>query len=173
MEDLKIKRVCGFNISSIHFSMMILPYLSKELEEEKNIITILEGNLEKNIKQVVSKITLNKEAKEKILNVNWKSTDIEKVNIEKKIKSKLAEEKNLCFIVYGSEKYINKTNEILNKIINKNLKNAINKEIKIINCYFVNDFNENIKEILDMHDAIFNTSGEHKKEEIFEDYRLA
>ena len=39
MGDLKIKKVCGFNISSIHFSMMILPYINKELEQEKNIIT--------------------------------------------------------------------------------------------------------------------------------------
>ena len=34
MEDYKIKRVCGFSVSSIHFSMMILPYINKELEKE-------------------------------------------------------------------------------------------------------------------------------------------
>lgn len=49
MGDLKIKKVCGFNISSIHFSMMILPYIKKELEAKKDVITILEANLEKNI----------------------------------------------------------------------------------------------------------------------------
>ena len=70
MGDLKIKRVCGFNVSSIHFSVMILPYINKELEAEKNIITILEGNLEKNIKEILSKITLNNEAKEKIKNIH-------------------------------------------------------------------------------------------------------
>lgn len=173
MGDLKIKRVCGFNISSIHFSMMILPYINKELEKEKNIVTILEGNLEKNIKEILSKITLNNEAKEKILNINWKATDIEKMNIEKYLKQRLTEEKNLSIIVYGKEKYINEANKIINKCIIKNEKNIKNKRIKIIDCYTVNDFNDNIREILEQHDAIFNTSGEKKIEEVFEDYHSA
>ena len=32
-------------------------------------------------------------------------------------------------------------------------------------------FNENIKEILDKHDLTFNTSGEHRIEEVFEGYK--
>lgn len=173
MGDLKIKKVCGFNISSIHFSMMILPYINKELEKEKNIITILEGNLEKNINQVLSKITINNEAKEKILNINWKDTDIKKNHIEKIIKLGLFEEGNIDIIVYGCEKYINLVNEIINKVINKNIKNIEEKNIKIIDCYTVNDFKENIKEILDNHDIMFNTSGEHSIEEIFDGYHSA
>ena len=173
MENLKIKRVCGFNVSSIHFSMMILPYLNKELEEKKEIIILLEGNLERNIKQVLSKVTLNKEAKEKILSLDWKSTNIDKVNIEKKIKQKITKEKNLCFIIYGDEKYINKANKDLNICFTKYEKFITNKEIKIINSYSVTDFKENIREILDNHDTIFNTSGEHKIEEIFNDYHSA
>lgn len=174
MEDLKIKKVCGFNISSIHFSMMILPYINKELEQEKSVITILEGNLEKNIKQVLSKITINNESKEKILNINWKDTDIRKFHIEKILKRELTEEKNnLDIIVYGSEKYINFVNDNIIKYIEKNNKIIKKKYIKIINCYTVNDFNENIKEILDNHDIMFNTSGEHKIEEIFEGYHSA
>lgn len=174
MEDLKIKKVCGFNISSIHFSMMILPYINKELEQEKSVITILEGNLEKNIKQVLSKITINNESKEKILNINWKDTDIRKFHIEKILKRELTEEKNnLDIIVYGSEKYINFVNDNIIKYIEKNNKIIKKKYIKIINCYTVNDFNENIKEILDTHDIMFNTSGEHKIEEIFDGYHSA
>lgn len=173
MGDLKIKRVCGFNVSSIHFSVMILPYINKELEDEKNIITILEGNLEKNIQEILSKITLNNEAKEKIKNINWKATDIEKVNIEKTVKLKLTEEKDLSFIVYGREEYINNVNQRIEKIIKKHEKELASKEIKIINCYTIEDFKENIREILNKHEAMFNTSGEKKIEEIFEDYHLA
>ncbi len=174
MGNLKIRKVCGFNISSIHFSMMILPYINKELEQEKSIITILEGNLEKNIKQVLSKITINNESKEKILNINWKDTDIRKSSIERILKTELTEEKNnLDIIVYGSEKYINFVNDNISKFISKNGKTLGEKNIKIIDCYTVNDFNENIKEILDNHDVMFNTSGEHKIEEIFDGYHSA
>ncbi|MGN1311321.1 MAG: hypothetical protein ACI4VP_06560 [Clostridia bacterium] len=173
MGDLKIKKVCGFNISSIHFSMMILPYINKELEQERNIITILEGNLERNIRQVLSKITINNEAKEKILNINWKASDIKKDNIEKVIKSSLLKKENLDIIVCGCEKYINLANEIIKKAINKNIKNIEEKNIKIIDCYTVNDFKENIREILDNHDIMFNTSGEHSIEEIFDGYHSA
>lgn len=174
MGNLKIRKVCGFNISSIHFSMMILPYINKELEQEKSIITILEGNLEKNIKQVLSKITINNESKEKILNINWKDTDIRKSSIERVLKTELTEEKNnLDIIVYGSEKYINFVNDNISKFISKNDKTLGEKNIKIIDCYTVSDFNENIREILDNHDVMFNTSGEHKIEEIFDGYHSA
>ena len=41
---------------------------------------------------------------------------------------------------------------------------------ELIDFYEVGSFNDNIKEILDKHNSIFNTSGEHKIEEIFEGY---
>lgn len=169
MGDLKIKKVCGFNISSIHFSMMILPYIKKELETEKNVITILETNLEKNINQILSKLTITDEEKEKILNINWKETDIKKLSIEKNLREKIEESENVDIVIYGSEQYINNAGEIINKVTNDTIKK--NKIIKIINCYSVNDFNENIKEILDKHDTVFNTSGEHEIEEVFQGYK--
>jgi len=39
-----------------------------------------------------------------------------------------------------------------------------------MNFYEVGSFNENIKEILDKHQLIFNTSGEQKIEDVFEGY---
>ena len=83
------------------------------------------------------------------------------------------EEEKVSFIVYGSEKYINNVNEEIKKIIEKNEKNLENRNIKIINSYTVNDFNENIREILSKHDAMFNTSGEKQIEDVFKDYYSA
>ena len=51
-----------------------------------------------------------------------------------------------------------------------NFLKRINKKIKIVNCYEVTEFNTNIKEILDEHDKILNTSGEKEKGEVFEGY---
>lgn len=171
MGDLKIKRVCGFNISSIHFSMMILPYIKKELETKKDVITILETNLEKNINQILSKLTITDEEKEKILNINWKETDIKESAIKKHIIEEMDGNDSLDIIVYGSEQYIKCVEEMINKVLDENLKK--NKNIKIIDCYSIKDFKENIKEILNTHDIMFNTSGEHKIEEIFEGYKFA
>lgn len=169
MGDLKIKKVCGFNVSSIHFSMMILPYIKKELETQKEVITILEGNLEKNINQILSKLTITDEEKEKILNINWKETDIKESDVKKNIREKIEENDDLDIIVYGSEQYINGVGEIINKVIEENLKK--NKNIKVIDCYSIGDFNENMKKILDSHDIMFNTSGEHQIEDVFEGYK--
>lgn len=169
MGNLKIKKVCGLSISSIHFSMMILPYIKKELETQKEVITILEGNLEKNINQILSKLTIADEEKEKITNINWKETDIKESTIRGNIREKLNENNDLDIIVYGSEKYINGAGEIINKIIKENI-NKI-KDIKIINCYSIGDFNENINQILNNHDTMFNTSGEHEIGEIFKGYK--
>lgn len=171
MGDLKIKKVCGFNISSIHFSMMILPYIKKELEAKKDVITILEANLEKNINQILSKLTITDEEKEKILNINWKKTDIKESRIQKYIREKIADNDNLDIIVYGSEQYIKCAGQVIDTVLEGNVKK--NKNIKIIDCYSINDFNENIKEILGNHDTMFNTSGEHKIEDVFEGYNLA
>lgn len=167
MGNLEIKKVCGFSISSIHFSMMILPYIKKELETQKEVITILEGNLEKNINQILSKLTINDEEKEKILNINWKETDIMESTIEKNIREKLNKNENVDIIVYGSEKYIDNVSEIINKIVDDDLK----KNIKIIDCYSIGDFNENLTKILDKHDIMFNTSGEHEIKDVFHGYK--
>lgn len=169
MGNLKIKKVCGLSISSIHFSMMILPYIKKELETQKEVITILEGNLEKNINQILSKLTITDEEKEKILNINWKETDIKESIIKRNVREKLNENNDLDIIVYGSEQYINGAGDIINKIVKENI-NKI-KDIKIINCYSIGEFNENVNQILDSHDTIFNTSGEHKIEDVFKGYK--
>lgn len=171
MGNLKIKKVCGFSISSIHFSMMILPYIKKELETQKEVITILEGNLEKNINQILSKLTITDEEKEKILNINWKETDIKESTIEKNIREKLNENENVDIIVYGSENYINNVGELINNIVEGNEKK--NNSIKIIDTYSITDFNENLRKILDNHDTMFNTSGEHNIEYVFKGYHSA
>lgn len=171
MGNLEIKKVCGFSISSIHFSMMILPYIKKELETQKEVITILEGNLEKNINQILSKLTITDEEKEKILNINWKETDIKESTIEKNIREKMNENENVDIIVYGSENYINNVGELINNIVKENVKK--NNNIKIIDNYSITDFNENLRKILDNHDTMFNTSGEHNIEDVFKGYHSA
>ena len=62
-------------------------------------------------------------------------------------------------------------NDCIERYLEKNHKKIEGKNIKIMNFYEVGTFNENIKEILDKHEFVFNTAGEHKINEIFEGYK--
>ena len=86
--------------------------------------------------------------------------------------SEFLENKNeINILISGSRKYIKETNKIIERFLNKNSSKIGKKEITIIDCYEVREFDDNIREILDMHEYILNTSGVHRIEEIFEDYK--
>ncbi len=57
---------------------------------------------------------------------------------------------------------------MVRKFLDKNSKKYEDTTIFIMDFYEVGTFNENITEILNKHEFIFNTSGEHKIEDVFE-----
>lgn len=173
MEDFcDIKTVCGFYISRTHLVTMILPYLKNKLDKNIKFNTILEYSLMENVNEVLSKLIINDKEKEKILELNWKEDKIQKYpNIEKDIKCDLENNKEIILLISGSKEYISKVNKIIDKILEKNNNKLKNKKVTIINCYEVTEFDDNIREILDLHEFIINTSGIHRVEEIFEDYQ--
>ena len=173
MEGLnKMKTICGFYVSSIHLITMILPYIRKEINENNEIETILEYNLKGNVENILNKLIINDEEKETVLNINWKSQKIQKYyNMEKKLKHLLDDNNKINILISGSRKYIEEMNLILNKFLKKYNNKLNDKEMSIINLYEVTEFDNNIREILDKHELIINTSGIHKIEDIFEDYK--
>ena len=50
-----IEKLCSFYVSDWHLVTMLLPYINKEINENANIITILENNIEENIKTLIKK----------------------------------------------------------------------------------------------------------------------
>lgn len=170
-EKTNAKKVCSFYVSNMHFATMILPWTNKKLEEKTKIITFFENNFTTNIELVLSRLIITEERKKELIDINWKNTIVEKyLNIEKILKNGLAKNEKCVIIINGTEEYINLANEFIEKFIEKNSKKIEQKDIKIINFYEVGSFNENIKEILDKHQLIFNTSGEHRIEDVFEGY---
>jgi len=165
-----VKKVCGFYISNMHLATMILPYTNKQLEEGIKFATLLEYNLKQNIELILSRLTLNDESKKEIMKINWENNPCKYTNIEKFLKTQIKMNKEITLLISGSEEYINNVNTNIDMFITRHSKKMEGKYIKVINCYEVSEFNNNIKEILDLHDAIINTSGEHKIEEIFEGY---
>ena len=63
MENLKksTEKLCSFYVSEWHLVTMILPYINRELNEKANITTVLEKNIEENIRTLISKLNLKNE----------------------------------------------------------------------------------------------------------------
>ncbi len=156
VEQQNIKKLCNFYVSELHLSVMLLPYISKQINEDVEITTIFE-KLEKNkFKKVLEK--LNVKNKEEILAINWfnsnENTDEQiKNSIEKSIKNN----KKVTIIIGGNKKYILENNIRLQKMLNSN---EIKEDVKIIDCYNIEEIGIDMKEIVKSYDAILNTSGE-------------
>lgn len=167
-ESKIISKLCSFYVSEWHLVTMLLPYINKKINEEIQIATILEKNIENNVKTLVEKLNIKNE--NKILTLNWNSIDAKKYSNINNILEK--NNKEIIIIVNGSKDYIEYANKNIEEYLNKNAEKIKkqNKKIKVINCYEIVEFNGSIVEILDKHDKILNTSGEKEINEIFEDY---
>lgn len=170
MEILKnnIEKLCSFYVSDWHLVTMLLPYINKQINEKANIITILENDIEENIKTLTKKLNLKNE--KEILELNWKKSNGIKYSVlQEKMKDIKEDILNIVFI-NGSKSYIGITNKNIEKFLKDNKNKYKEVKIKIINCYEVGEFNINMQEILSMHDKILNTSGEKEIRDVFEGY---
>ena len=153
-----IKKLCNFYVSDLHLSVMLLPYISKQINEDVEITTIFE-KLEKNdMEAILDKI--NVKNKNEILNINWLENN-EKIykRTEDAIKKSIKDNKKVTIIVGGDKNYISKNNSNIMKILNENNKK---ENVKIINCYNIEETGLDMKEIVKSYDGILNTSGEIK-----------
>lgn len=169
VQKKSVTKFCSFYVSDWHMVTMLLPYVNKEINEQTKIVTFLEKDIQKNIETLVQKLNLKN--KDKVLKLNWTSTNANKyTNVSKSIEK--CKEENLLIIVNGSKTYIDKANQNIEHYLQKNQKQIENmhKTIKIVNCYEVLEFNGSIEEILNAHDKILNTSGEKEITEVFEGF---
>mgnify|MGYP007008543821 CR=1 FL=1 len=70
LEEKKVKNICNFYVSEYHLEIMLLPYISKKIDNEENITIITEIDLESTLNVVIERINLDKDKKEKIKK-NW------------------------------------------------------------------------------------------------------
>ena len=147
------EKTCLFYASDYHFEMIILPYICKEIENDKNIIMLTENDLEGTINTLLAKVNLNEEKQKNIMKINWKNDDTSKFKTLKK----LQDDKNETIVfVKGKENYINN--------MNNNIRNYFNNYDKtnIIDCYDINEIGTKAKEIVKKYDNMLSTEG--KKE---------
>ena len=152
-KDKTKEKNCLFFASDYHFEMISLPYINKSIKNNKEVIVISENNLENTINKLLLQVNLEDDEKDKILKIDWKNNDFDKF---KEIKEADKEKRNTIVFIKGKENYI--------KNVNKNLENWINKDnkIEIIDCYDINEIEENVEEITKKYNNILVTAGMKK-----------
>ena len=145
------EKICTFYASDYHFEMISLPYIDKNIEENKEVIVLTENDLEETMKILISKMNLQEEKKDKILNLNWKNDDLNKF---KRINNNINEQKAMVIFIKGKENYIRNVNKNIEKWIEKS------NNIKVIDCYDMEEVSEKIDNIMGEYKKILNTKGE-------------
>ena len=165
-ENQRVEKLCSFYVSDWHFATMLLPYINRKIQEQVNVITLLENNIEENMKTLVKKLNLKNQ--EKILEIDWNNRNtIKYAEVEELLEQKINKEGKNMILINGSRDYIERNNQNIQRWIEK----IEVKEIKIINFFEVTEFNHHIVEILNSHDRVLNTSGEKEITEVFEGYQ--
>lgn len=151
------EKTCAFYASDYHFEMISLPFIERNLAENKEIIVLTENNLEDTIKIIIEKVNLQEENKSNILKINWNNNDLEKF---KQIKNNIENNKNITIFIKGKSNYIKN----INNNIEKWTKN--NNKIKIIDCYDIEEVGSNLNIITSKYKNILSTAGERKIENL-------
>ena len=145
------EKICTFYASDYHFEMISLPYIDKNIEENKEVIVLTENDLDETMKILISKMNLREEKKSKILNLNWKNDDFNKF---KAINKNINEQKEMVIFIKGKENYIRNVNKNIEKWIEKS------SNIKVVDCYDVEEVSEKIENIMGEYKKILSTKGE-------------
>ena len=135
------KKYCCFYVSDYHLEMILVPYIKNHLDKCK-IDIYTQEDLTKSICNVIDRINLTQNDKNKILNLNWKKEKIEDIENEK-----IGSNENRIIIINGNSDYIEKVNKLFEEI----------KTQSIIHCYKIEDTNIKINDIVRNYDEILNT----------------
>lgn len=151
-ENKRKEKLCLFFASDYHFEMISLPYINESLKENKNVIIMTENNLDSSVDKVLSNINLAKEEKDRITKIDWKNDDLNKF---KEVKKASKDGKDTLIFVKGKENYIEN--------MNRNIENWIDiNEVKIVDCYDINEIKEDVSNIAKKYNRILSTSGVEK-----------
>ena len=139
IENKNIEKICNFYVSDFHLEMILLPYLSQKLKEEEPVTIISEKNLNQSIKELISKVNLDNKIKNNILNLEWDSAEIKEI------------QNNSNVVLIGTENFIEQKK---NKLIDMDVEN-----LKIIDCYNLQEVEKDVQKIVLTHDKNLNTLG--------------
>ena len=129
--------------------MISLPYISRSMDQNKEIIILTENDLYDTVKILMSKMNLNEEKKKKILKLNWKNEDLIKF---KELSKKTKENKEIVIFIKGKQNYIKNVNKNIEKWVVKN------NNIKVVDCYEFFEVKNKMKEVAEEYDKVLGTT---------------
>ena len=141
-----IEKVCCFYASDWHLTVMLLPYINKNIDEKNKIYMKFEHSIEDKMKILLGKLQIKNE--KNIRNIDWNgNVGEEEVCENKKV-----------FIISGSEEYIKEKNDLIEQYYCNS-----DDRVKIINCYNVSE-EKNLNNIIqnNKYQNDLNTKGESK-----------
>ena len=148
------EKYCSLYVNDMHLIVMLIPYIEKDLENGNKIVTILQNSLEEEVNTFIGKVNLTNAKKNKIKEIQWNKSLLSGEQI--------GEITGKTILVKGDYEFIN----IINNYIGKNKGN------KVINCFSLEEFENNSGEILENHGAILNTLGVRKISTMFETNKM-
>ena len=153
MEKVNNKeKICMFFASDYHFEMISVPYINKNLKNNKNVIVITENDLNQTIEEFLSKVNIKEEEKNSIRKLDWKNDDENKL---KELKNLANEKKDTVVFIKGEENFISNINNKIKDIDS-------DKSIKIVDCYDISEVQDSVRKIVDGYSEILSTSGIEK-----------
>ena len=144
-ENKREEKLCLFFASDYHFEMISLPYINESLKENKNVIIMTENNLDNSVDKVLSNVNLTKEEKDRITKIDWKNDNLNKF---KEVKKASKDGKDTLIFVKGKENYIENWIDI--------------NEVKVVDCYDINEIKDDVSNIAKKYNGILSTSGVEK-----------
>ena len=151
------EKICAFYASDYHFEMISLPNINERMETQEELIILTENNLEETMETLLAKTNLQEEKKKKILELNWKNNDVQKI---KTIEAGMSNQKNMIIFIKGKENYIRKLNQDIEKYLPEE------NQVKIIDCYSLEEVGENLDQVMDQYHKVLRTTGEKEIEKL-------
>ena len=132
VENKEIEKTCCFYVSDFHLEMILMPYINDKIEE--NITILSEKNLRDTLEIVTSKMNINEEKKQKILQLKWEGEE---------------PKENSNIIVIGSKDYILQKNADIQNI----------NPISVLDCYNFEEEKDNMNNLIKRYKNTINTLG--------------
>ena len=140
---MKIESLCNFYASKYHLSMILLEYLKKNCTKKTQVVTFMQENIEKEMKDLNEKYRYN---------INLNKIKFQRINDIYEVEPEMS--RNMIFIVQGNVSFTKEANEYIKDIAERNSK------IRIINCYDFEKQKNSMKELINQNDKILYTTGE-------------